>query len=72
MKTPPENIETRRLNLRKPRLDDLDAVFAYAGDAETTRYMAWSRHESTEDSRTFLIGLRGIRGRGFRPVRGRK
>jgi ribosomal-protein-alanine N-acetyltransferase len=32
-------LETERLLLRKMRLDDAEAVFAYASDPEVTRYV---------------------------------
>lgn len=44
MLTPPPLIVTKRLRLRFPVLADADAVFAYASDPETTRYMDWTRH----------------------------
>jgi hypothetical protein len=33
------DLETERLLLRKMRLDDAEAVFAYASDPEVTRYV---------------------------------
>lgn len=33
--------ETERLLLREFNADDVDAVYAYAGDAENTIYMDW-------------------------------
>lgn len=51
----PERIETERLVLRRPRLDDAEAIFArYASDPEVTRYLAWPRHETVEATRAFL------------------
>ena len=35
------DLETERLLLRKMRLDDAEAVFAYASDPEVTRYVLW-------------------------------
>lgn len=40
----PPVIVTPRLRLRFPVLADADAVFAYASDLETTRFMDWKRH----------------------------
>lgn len=57
MKRPkaPQQLETARLLLRRPRLQDADAIFArYAADAEVTRYLAWPRHESIDLTRAFL------------------
>ena len=34
-------LETERLLLRKLRLSDAEAVFAYASDGEVTRYVLW-------------------------------
>ena len=50
-----EYIETARLALRRPRTDDVAAVFAaYASDTEVTRYLSWPRHVSVEQTRAFL------------------
>ena len=51
----PERFETERLVLRKPRLDDTDAVFSrYASDVEVSRYLAWQLHRSPDVTRSFL------------------
>ena len=47
-------LETGRLLLRKMRLDDAEAMFAYASDPEVTRYVLFDTHSSIEDSREFL------------------
>jgi ribosomal-protein-alanine N-acetyltransferase len=47
-------IETQRLLLRKMRLDDAEAMFAYASDPAVTRYVLWDTHRSIEDSESFL------------------
>ena len=47
-------LETERLLLRKMRLDDAEAMFAYASDPEVTRYVLWDTHRSIEDSESFL------------------
>jgi ribosomal-protein-alanine N-acetyltransferase len=47
-------LETERLLLRKMRLDDAEAMFAYASDPEVTRYVLWDTHRSIEDSEDFL------------------
>lgn len=38
---PPDEIETARLRLRHPRLDDADAMFDYASDVEVTRFLTF-------------------------------
>ena len=51
----PERLETRRLMLRKPRVRDARAVTeAYAGDAETTRYLMFRPHRDIRETRVFL------------------
>lgn len=51
----PERIETARLVLRRPSLEDAEAIFArYMSDAEVVRYLGRLRHTSVEDSRQFL------------------
>ena len=47
-------LETERLLLRKMRLDDAEAMFAYASDPEVTRYVLWETHRSVVDSESFL------------------
>jgi RimJ/RimL family protein N-acetyltransferase len=52
---PPERIETERLVLRKPRLDDAPEIFAaYAQDTEVTRYLTWRPHTSVEETYQFI------------------
>jgi [ribosomal protein S5]-alanine N-acetyltransferase len=51
----PERIETERLVLRKPRLDDAHAIFdGWAQDPEVTRYLTWRPHERLEQTREFM------------------
>jgi [ribosomal protein S5]-alanine N-acetyltransferase len=47
-------LETERLLLRKMRLDDAEAMFAYASDPEVTRYVIWETHRTIQDSEDFL------------------
>jgi ribosomal-protein-alanine N-acetyltransferase len=47
-------LETERLLLRKMRLDDARAMFAYASDPEVTRYVLFETHRSIEDSEAYL------------------
>jgi RimJ/RimL family protein N-acetyltransferase len=50
-----EVIETERLVLRRPRVEDAPAIFTrYASDPEVTRYMAWPTHRSLDDTHAFL------------------
>src|SRR6185503_14750924 len=51
----PERIETERLVLRKPRLDDAHAIFdGWAQDPEVTRYLTWRPHERLEQTQEFM------------------
>jgi [ribosomal protein S5]-alanine N-acetyltransferase len=48
-------IETTRLLLRRPVAADIQSVFdRYACDPEVTRYMAFPRHRSLDDTRAFI------------------
>lgn len=47
-------LETERLFLRRFRMEDAEAVFAYASDEDTARYVSWDAHRTLEDSRQFL------------------
>ena len=38
---PPDELETARLHLRPPRLNDADAMFDYASDIEVTRFLTF-------------------------------
>ena len=59
-------LETERLLLRKMRLDDARAMFAYASDPEVTRYVLFDTHRSLEDSETFLrFAVEGYERRDF-------
>ncbi len=51
----PERVETARLVLRRPRLEDAELVFTrYANDPEVSRYLAWRLHQSPDTTRAFL------------------
>ena len=54
-------LETERLILRDMRLEDAEAMFAYASDPEVTRHLDWeTHHRSIEDSKQFLeIAIQG-------------
>jgi ribosomal-protein-alanine N-acetyltransferase len=58
----PDRIATARLLLRVPAAEDAEAIFAYASDVESTRYMSWPRHRALDDTRAFLeLAERGWR-----------
>jgi [ribosomal protein S5]-alanine N-acetyltransferase len=47
--------ETARLQLRRPAAADAAAIFErYASDPEVTRYLAWPRHRSLDETRAFV------------------
>lgn len=47
---PPTHIETARLILRKPVVEDTPRIYeAYANDAEVTRYLTWRPHHTLAD-----------------------
>jgi [ribosomal protein S5]-alanine N-acetyltransferase len=51
----PERIQTERLLLRKPRLDDASAIFeGWAQDQEVTRYLTWHPHQHLEQTLAFV------------------
>lgn len=51
----PDVMGTRRLILRKPRVDDAYLIFsAYAKDQEVTRYLTWKPHSSVEETLEFV------------------
>lgn len=56
----PPRIVTSRLVLRPLSEGDAPDVFAYAADAEMTRYLLWDAHQSIDDS---LVFLRHVAGR---------
>jgi len=52
---PPEELETTRLRLRRPTIEDAEAAFeSYAGDPKITYYMTWSPHSSAAQTREFF------------------
>jgi RimJ/RimL family protein N-acetyltransferase len=51
----PDRLETTRLILRKPNIDDAAEMFArYANDPEVTRLLGWARHLSVDATRAFI------------------
>ena len=52
---PPEELQTRRLRLRRPTLDDAARAFnAYASDENITRYLTWRAHTSEAQTKEEL------------------
>lgn len=55
MSEPPQIIETHRLKLRSPYLEDAPAIFEqYAQDREVTKYMTWQLHSNIKTTQKFL------------------
>jgi RimJ/RimL family protein N-acetyltransferase len=53
----PERIETERLVLRIPCVDDAPAIFdGWAQDKEVTRYLTWRTHQRVEQTEQFVQG----------------
>ena len=51
----PVEFTTARLLLRSPRADDAVAIFErYASDPNVTRFLAWPRHLSLQETESFL------------------
>jgi RimJ/RimL family protein N-acetyltransferase len=51
----PEQFETERLILRKPRPKDAGAIFeGWAQDPEVTRYLTWRPHQRIEETEAFV------------------
>lgn len=51
----PERIETERLVLRKPLIEDANAIFTgWAQDNEVTRYLTWRPHQQIEQTQQFV------------------
>ena len=52
---PQERIETKRLILRKPMMEDAYPIYhSYAQDKDVTRYLTFTPHQSIEETKTFL------------------
>ena len=51
----PTHIETARLILRQPQMDDAAAMFdRYASDLEVTKFLGWPRHRTVRHTEAFL------------------
>lgn len=63
-------LRTRRLLLRRLRLEDADDIFAYASDPLMTPFVLWEPHRTVDDAREFL--QRTLKGyaEGLPPVWG--
>jgi RimJ/RimL family protein N-acetyltransferase len=52
---PPEIINTERLTLRKPRIDDAAAAFAgWVQDPEVTHFLTWRPHQTIKETEAIL------------------
>jgi RimJ/RimL family protein N-acetyltransferase len=52
---PPATIETARLRLRTPTMDDAEAIYTtYARDTEATRYVSFRTHVSPAEAREYV------------------
>lgn len=52
----PDAIETARLVLRRPVIEDAPAIFdGYATDPEVVRHLMWRPHSSIADTHDFLV-----------------
>ncbi len=50
-----EKIETKRLILRKPVVDDSEEIFeTYATDLDVVKYLAWKPHLSIDETKSFI------------------
>lgn len=66
MNPPPGRFETSRLRLRRPTLDDAEAIFDYASDPKVTRFLVFITHREVETVRTFLRELLEAMAKGNR------
>jgi ribosomal-protein-alanine N-acetyltransferase len=65
---PPETLETKRLRLRRPALQDAEDIFRrYAQDPEVTKYLTWRPNRNIRETRDFLAAcLRALdEGKSF-------
>lgn len=52
-------LQTDRFILRRMRPDDADDMYEYAHDAEVTKYLTWSPHQSKAYTRDYLLYIKG-------------
>jgi RimJ/RimL family protein N-acetyltransferase len=50
-------LQTGRLVLRPPALQDVDALWPHVSDSRTTRFLAWEPHPNKEVTKNMLGGL---------------
>jgi ribosomal-protein-alanine N-acetyltransferase len=50
-------LSTRRLVLRKLRMADASAYFAFASDPQVVQYLRWGPHASLQETQTYLAGV---------------
>lgn len=62
------SLESERLLLRSPRMDDAADYYAYARDVENSRFVLWEAHRSLMDSRFALRSLISQNKRGLPPT----
>lgn len=60
-------LQTERLVLRPPALEDVDALWPHVTDSSITRFLAWDPHPSKEVTKNMLRGLIEAQeqGKGF-------
>jgi RimJ/RimL family protein N-acetyltransferase len=52
----PSTVETERLLLRRPTIEDAPAIFeGYAQDPDVVRHVMWRPHRSIEDTHDYLV-----------------
>lgn len=52
-------LETDRLRLRAPSLEDAEDIFAFACDPEVARYVTWDAHRHRRDSEAYIAAVIG-------------
>jgi [ribosomal protein S5]-alanine N-acetyltransferase len=67
MNPPPERFQTARLTLRRPTLDDAQAIFEeYAADPDATKHLTFKPHREVETVLVFLRELMAALDEGAR------
>jgi RimJ/RimL family protein N-acetyltransferase len=73
--SPPEILETERLRLRKPILEDAKVIFReYAQDPEVTKFLTWLPNQKVAETQEFIRGCLNAwhEGRSYHWVIARK
>ncbi|WP_239421865.1 GNAT family protein [Bacillus sp. CGMCC 1.16541] len=47
-------LETKRLRMRKLRLEDAKDIFSYGSDSSVVQYVTWHEHQTIEESEKFV------------------